>query len=215
MPYTIGVVAHVDRLTRASTLADEVDASYVSFDDGTLGCTGNHLKVWRHLAESGLSVGNWAVVLEDDAVPVEGFRDQLDALLAAAPGPVVSLYLGTGYPIHWQSRVKRAVEAADSWIVSDGHLLHAVAVAIKAEMVSDMLKHVENDARPRRPIDEKITDWARTNHHFVVYSQPSICDHADEDSTIGIHPDGRPRNRPRKAWTVGTRQHWRSRPVLL
>ena len=215
MRYAIGIVAHLDRLERAERLADLVDARHLSYDDGTKGCTGNHLFVWDALAKSGLAMKDWGVVLEDDAEPIPGFSDQLQAALAAAPAPIVSLYLGTGYPVHWQGRVKRAVDAADSWIVSDSSLIHAVGVAIKADLIADMLDSATSDGKPLRPIDEKISAWARASHHFVAYTQPSLVDHADDGSIIGIHPDGMPRTKPRKAWKVGGRENWRSRPVLL
>lgn len=215
MRYAIGIVAHLDRLERAERLANEVDARQLSYDDGSKGCAGNHLAVWEALTTVGLSVNDWGVVLEDDAVPLPGFREQLHAALSAAPAPIVSLYLGTGYPVHWQARVGRAVAAADAWIVADGTLLHAVGVAIKADMIRDMLDTIAEDGKPLRPWDEKVTAWARASHHWVAYTQPSLVDHADDGSIIGIHPDGMPRTRPRKAWKVGGRDHWRSRATLL
>ena len=74
--YAIGIVAHVERAQRAHDLMDSVGAAYASLDNGILGCNGNHRKVWRHLAERFSAHVGYLVVLEDDAVPVEGFAEQ-------------------------------------------------------------------------------------------------------------------------------------------
>ena len=83
------------------------------------------------------------IILEDDCVPVDGFRDQMAAAISAAPrchykdgnhcpAPIVSAYLGTGYPRYWQPGIGKAIQKADAlnapWILSE-HLLHAVAYA--------------------------------------------------------------------------------------
>ena len=210
--YEIGIVAHVDRLAMAEKLADTVNPTVMCVDDGEAGCTGNHLRAWKSLKDRKLGYDDWAVVLEDDAVPVKGFNRQVALALSAAPTKIVSFYLGTGNPIHWQNAIKHAVAAAESWIVSE-HLIHCVGYAIRSELISDMIKAVDDGKE--LCIDERITAWARQNRHLVGYTCPSLVDHADGPSVIGAHPDGNSRNVPRHAWKTGTREHWRGRPVLL
>lgn len=201
----IGVVAHLSRQVQAVDLAETVRADYTGWDDGTLGATGNHRKVWSWLAGT---TAEWCVVLEDDAQPVTHFSEHVGAALSAAPTSVVSLYLGTGYPRHWQRKIAQAAAAADreraAWIVST-HLLHAVGVAIRTDLVPDMLAHTETLSLP---IDEAITAWAQTRGHLVAYTWPSLLDHRDE-ATLLAHPDGARRTRPRRAWRHGTPVEWR------
>lgn len=218
----IGIVGHVQRLDMVQALAGSTGAEYVSVDDGTLGCDGNHRKVWSHLAEH--CVDDWAVVLEDDAQPVEGFRAQASQALAATPTNVVSFYLGTGRPIWFemagrgsaqklQPLIHKAVDTAkaeDASFILAPKLFHAVAVAIRTPLIPSMLSSVQ---RSPKPIDFAIGDWCVAEGHTVAYTTPSLVDHDDTETVIPRHPDGEPRLQPRKAHRVGTRTMWTSRSV--
>lgn len=210
------VVAHASRLSMAATLADEVRAERVAIDDGRLGCEANHLRAWRWHADRP-QLSDWAVVLEDDAVPVQGFTEQLARALAATRCPVVSLYLGTGHPVWSQHAVADALERADEqtcWLETD-RVLHAVGLAVRTELLPSMLETVEVEVR-RRPIDAAIGHWARANGYRVAHALPSLVDHADVPTVICRRADrSRQDQRPRRAWRVGTREHWTSETVDL
>lgn len=205
----IGIVAHTSRLSYAKTLSRAVKSDFLSVDDGTLRADDNHEHVQHHLA--GLP-STWSVILEDDAEPVDDFRDQLTHALPLSPSPIVSLYLGKKRPPHWQLRIERALKEAKtvdaSWIVST-RLLHAVGYAIRTELLPSLLGHVT-----ARPVDEHISDWAMQYGHTVAYTIGSLVDHADIP-TIVEHPDGQPRRPGRKAWTVGGRDIWTSISVPM
>lgn len=205
----IGIVAHASRLQAANNLAAQVKADFVSIDTGIMGCDDNHEHVQHHLA--GLP-STWSVILEDDAEPVADFHQQLHDALIMAPSPIVSCYLGRKRPPHWQKRIGAAVmEARDldaSWIIST-HLLHAVGYAIKTELLPSLLTHTTT-----RPVDEHITDWARSYGYLVSYTAPSLVNHMDGPTIIN-HPDRQPRRPGRKAWTTGTRDHWTTKAVML
>lgn len=219
----IGVVAHTTRLSQAEALADQVDADYMSVDDGTLGCDGNHRAVWAHLAHLG---AEWSVVIEDDAIPVPDFRAQLGKVLAVSPSPVVSLYLGTARPV-WielagrgsaqraQPLVRQAVAEAEvkgASFITAPKLMHAVAVAIRTDLIAAML---DATAETLDPIDAAIGKWCSTVGHTVAYSYPSLVDHYDGPTVIRRHPDGEPRLEPRKAYKLGTRGTWTTRTVEI
>lgn len=196
---TIAVVAHHRRQQQAAALSTRINADHISWDDGTLGATGNHLAVWDWHAHN--TTHGWAITIEDDGLPCDNFRDQLAAALAVAPAPVVSLYLGTGHPRQFQPLIERTLAATPDahWLTHD-HLLHAVAVAIHTDLLPLTLD-------PDLPIDEAITHWARRNHHHIAYTRPSLVDHADTDTLITNRAD-RTTNKPRHAWQHGTRTHW-------
>jgi hypothetical protein len=210
---SIAVVAHTARRMEADVLAAEVGSDVVSIDDGTLGADGNHRRVWRwHADMHAADPTDWAVTLEDDALPVQGFCDQLDAALKVAPAPVVSLYLGTDGRDHWQSRIRHAytrTSAATCWLVTAGTLLHAVAVAIRTDLLPTL------DLDPGVPPDAAISNWCKRHGHPVAYSIPSLCDHADGPPVITRRGDPHPRDVPRHAHRVGTRTHWTGRAAIL
>jgi GR25 family glycosyltransferase involved in LPS biosynthesis len=208
----IGVAAHTSRMSQAEALTNKVDAEFLSFDDGILGCTKNEIKVWTNLAQQG---GDWLVVLEDDAVPVDDFREQLEAALAAAPTDIVSLYLGTGYPKAWQRFIKTAITAAkknDANYALSSHLLTTVGVAMRPWMARHMLDRLPwlpEYEHEKWPIDEQITKWARQCGHVVGYTLPSLVDHAPGPSLIADHGDGEGRDEAKRvAWQVGSRDQW-------
>lgn len=201
----IGVVAHASRAPAAKALAREVGATFVSIDTGgILGCDGNHNLVQRHLA--GLP-GDWSVVLEDDAVPVDGFGDQLVAALEVAPTAVVSLYLGRQRPPQYQRRIEIATGLADKmgahWLTSS-RMLHAVGYAVRSDVLPALL-----DFDSGLPADEHIGVWAsgHLGAGAVSYCWPSLVDHADWPS-VTAHPDGQVRLPGRRAWRVGSRDVW-------
>jgi hypothetical protein len=201
--YQIGIVAHRERETMADQLAVKVHPTVVSVDTGRMGANTNHLFVWNHLAHEDT---RWSVVLEDDAEPIDDFRDHLEAALEAAPFPIVSLYLGQKRPPQHQADIADALAKADAnqahWIVAT-QLFHAVAVAIHTELLPDML----NNMKTYLPIDENIGQWSRRAGHPIAYTNPSLVDHADGPTLI-THPDGAEREPGRVAHRVGTHLHW-------
>lgn len=223
MTFSIGVVAHIARQQMAEQLANQVQADCISVDDGTLGCEQNHLHVQQHLHAHHPDT-DWHLILEDDAIPCNNFREQLHQALTVAPTPIVSLYLGTNRPHYYQpigtrsatplqpliaDATQRADHTNTPWITSRS-LFHAVAYTIRTDLVDDLLNNIE----PSRPIDKAISRWAETRHHPVAYTWPSLTNHRDEP-TLFHHPDGAPRTEPRKAWRHGTRATWTNQTVQL
>lgn len=226
MSYALGIVAHTSRLDMALDLWNEVAANLISLDGGQRGCFGNHLNAWDMLNNRS---GDWKVLLEDDAVPVPGFRKQLDMLLNAAPTsvPAVSLYLGRTRPVGIQPAIRQCIVSGLKvcWILHH-EMLHAVGIAIRSELVKDMIATITQPPSVFKPIDEAIGAWAATRGG-VAYCWPSIVDHADVDTVIEEHHDGQPRGpvietpsgvpilARRVAWQTGTRARWDSSSVQL
>lgn len=207
----IAVVAHTKRAKQAHQLMETVGAAYATVDDGTLGCEGNHRRAWQWMADHATG---FAVVLEDDAVPVRQFGSQLAQALEVAPTPIVSLYLGRKRPPHFQTAVSRATEHADSvdasFIVSD-YLMHAVGLAIRTELIGEMLEDTRHSIRPW---DYAVGAFAQRIGEKVCYTWPSLIDHADQQ-TVTKHPDKQPRTPGRTAWKTGTRSSWTPEAVSL
>jgi hypothetical protein len=195
-------------------LANLLRPEVMSLDDGTLGCEGNHRKVWQRLVDD-YPQSRWTVVLEDDAVPVDHFDTQLEAALRAAPASIVSLYLGRERPIDCQPRIQRLVDkGVDAHWIMANRLLHAVGVAIRTALVPAMLAWV-TDLTAGYPMDEAISGWAAAHRYPVAYTWPSLVDHADVPTVIAKHHDGAQRTAGRCAWHTGARSEWCSTATRL
>ncbi len=205
---TTAVVAHTSRARLVHRLSKRSALSFVSFDDGTLGCEANHRQAWSWHAQN--TETEWSIVLEDDALPVAGFDGQLQMALDVAPSPVVSLYLGRERPPYTQQRIASAVTRAGTanWIVAQ-RVYHAVGIAVRTELVPSLLDWLERDRK--RPIDQAIASWSARSGYRVSHTWPSLVDHADLTSTIHSQQAAR----PRKAWSVGTRERWTGEAIEL
>lgn len=207
MAISVGVVSDVRRNGLGERLADRVNADFLSVDDGSLGCTQNHVRCWRQHAQN---PGDWNLNLEDDAVPVDGFRDEIALALDAAPADIVSFYLGSGYigDNLTAALLATANTIGAHWVVSDsGSVLHAVALAVRGEILAPIIQHLDAQTLA---VDRMLGSWALRNSHAVAYSIPSLVDHADEKSLVTKY-----RRKPRRAFATGRRGQWSSKSISM
>ena len=85
------VVSHHSRTGHAQRLAALLDA-HLLIDDGNHGANWNHHRALQWAAEQSSRV----VVLEDDALPVRGFMDQVAVWLARFPCHMLSFTSAPG-----------------------------------------------------------------------------------------------------------------------
>lgn len=192
-------------------LAAHVHADAICWDQG-VGPANNHLEAWKWLYDTG---AEWGVVLEDDVLLCQGFRDQLEQALLHAPTDIVSLYLGRGRPPHWQERLATVIPRAQmhgaNWIMLP-EFLSAQGYAMRrhlfahAEHLGKYYCNGRSGEADEHPIDEAITymmtagNSSRRSHQWhpdnvpslASYTYPSIVQHRD-GPTIIQHWDG-PRN---------------------
>lgn len=208
---TAAVVAYSGRRERSSRLHAELTEQFPTGlfeDNGDLGCDYNHLRAWDSIASAATSP--WCAVFEDDAEPVKDLAYHLGQALFYAPAPVVSLYLGRGRPAHWQRRVGNALRFDRPFIVTT-HLLHCVAVAIRTELVHELLEDAKRaiDHGVHKPIDEALTEAVQNRNLPVAYTVPSLVQHANEPSTVDHRRWGKEHPiEPRVAWQFGVRDSW-------
>lgn len=211
----IGVVAHHRRYERATRLGDWLRADIVAVDEGGLGAGPNHEVAYRWLADTGAP---WSVLIEDDAIPIQGFHEQLPRILKSSPTDVLSLYLGRTRPPHWQPSIAQVV-GDDHHFLTASELLHHVAVAVRTEIIPDLLGHLQDSVAyqiGKLPIDEAVGQFCRDTGRLVGYSFPSPVDHDGTLPTvISTHVSRHPREPgtrrgepPRRAWAFGSRKIW-------
>ena len=128
------IIAHEKRKEMAQRLSTKVGAEANCWDNHNQGCEATHAKAWDYLQHASEP---WVVFLEDDAVPVDFFREQLAQVLAAATTPIVSLYLGRGRPDQWQLPISSVIGTEACFIRSDT-LLSTVGYAVQTPLLRQM-----------------------------------------------------------------------------
>jgi hypothetical protein len=210
----IGVVAHVNREDMAERLIAQVGADVFCFDHtfppSPKGCSDNHIRVLRQLCMLA-TPGEFVVVLEDDAEPVDDFRNQLKGALLKTGSPLVGLHLGTGSPHDpVQQAVAPAVEAAEAsqacWIVSDW-FIYTIGYAVRSPLLSGLITAISSAGGP---MESRINEWTHHARIKTWYTQPSLINHGDASSLINSAPVP-----PRGAHRFGTRTEWNRRTVEM
>lgn len=186
------VVAHHARRAPAESLAAQLGA-HLCMDDTGRGATWNHRRALEWAAQQRERV----IVLEDDAVPVPDFHARAAAELGRWPDDLVSFYLGTGRPHAYQADIAQRLALLDR---DGGHairlstLIHGVCYSIPSAGLQRVLAQVWG-----QQVDYGIgAAW----HRPVVYTVPSLVDHAD-CAPVERHADGEPRTERRRAWRLG------------
>ncbi|HCM9440018.1 TPA: hypothetical protein N5N39_000367 [Enterobacter cloacae subsp. cloacae] len=186
------VVGHHIRVGQAQRLAALLDA-HLLVDDGHHGANWNHRRAIEWAAEQPCRV----VVLEDDALPVQGFTDKVTDWLVRFPEGMLSFYLGTGRPPQYQMQIAERLIVADKTQadhITLPQLIHGVCYSVPPQHISRVLSRWDSS----KPADYAVGDaWGGA----VVYPCYSLVDHADFES-VECHPDSAPRTERRRAWRI-------------
>ncbi len=186
------VVGHHSRHKQALRLAESLGA-FLLIDNSDRGANWNHHRVLQWAAEQSSRV----VVLEDDALPVRGFKDQVAVWLARFPCHMLSFYLGTGRPPQYQMQVAERLIVADKTradYITLSRLIHGVCYSVPPEHVQRVLSRWDNS----KAADYAVGDaWGGS----VIYPCYSLVDHADMPA-VERHPDNEPRTERRRAWRL-------------
>ncbi|HDC4357978.1 TPA: hypothetical protein O8L70_000006 [Enterobacter hormaechei] len=186
------VVGHHSRHKQALRLAESLGA-FLLIDNNDRGANWNHRRALQWVAEQSSRV----VVLEDDALPVRGFMDQVAVWLARFPCHMLSFYLGTGRPPQYQMQIAERLIVADKTradYITLSRLIHGVCYSVPPQHVQRVLSRWDNS----KPADYAVGDaWGGS----VVYPCYSLVDHADFES-VECHPDSAPRTERRRAWRL-------------
>jgi len=186
------VVAHHSRKEQAERLSFSLGAK-LFMDDENHGSNWNHHRalVWASQKSSRI------VILEDDAIPVQGFDLLVFDWLLRFPDQIVSFYLGTGRPPGKQLEIAMRLidsDKARTDFIMLKRLIHGVCYSIPPAMLPGILKRW----KPLKGADYAISDAARKP---VIYPVRSLVDH-DDGEVVERHPDRQFRTERRKAWRL-------------
>ncbi|MDS0990380.1 hypothetical protein OSC00_00670 [Citrobacter freundii] len=189
----IAIVAHHSRRTMAEELASKLEADIVFMDEHSAGANSNHLRALRWAAEQSDRV----IIIEEDALPVEGFRDKAQDWLARFPDYMLSFYLGTGRPPQYQIQIAERLIVADKTqadYITQQRLIHGVCYSVPPQHIERVLSRWDSS----KPADYAVGD---AYGGAVVYPCYSLVDHADGEP-VESHPDSAPRTERRRAWRL-------------
>ena len=189
----IAIVAHHSRRAMANDLASKLEADSIFMDEHSAGANANHLRALSWAAEQSDRV----IIIEEDALPVDGFRDKAQDWLARFPDDMLSFYLGTGRPPQYQKEIAgMLVEAdrvnADYLVLSK--LIHGVCYSPPRGRLARMLNAWNKTLAADYAVGEAFGGR-------VIYPCYSLVEHADL-STVECHPDNEPRTERRRAWRL-------------
>lgn len=196
MKVTFSIVAHPSRSGMVETLVDEIGDCTVSWCAGD-GSLSRHDRVWANARRAWLAgvreAGTgWHVVVQDDAILADGFRDGVRAALGwHGPGDgSVSFYIGSGRPLpgHWKKLTTQAEQEGVSWIV-DARLMWGVCVALPVDLIGRMVEH--GDRQGGVPDDLRISRYLAAIGMHTWYTFPPLTDHAPVPSLLGHGPGRR------------------------
>ncbi|WP_262120404.1 hypothetical protein [Serratia ficaria] len=186
------VVGHHERREQAASLAGSLGA-HLLIDEEHHGANWNHRRAMEYAAKQSQRV----VVLEDDAVPVAGFRSMVGQWLAMFPEHLISFYLGTGRPPQYQMEIAVKLIAADRArqdYIEMHRLIHGVCYSMPRQHIPKVLAKWDS---------KKAADYAVGDAYGgqVIYPCQSLVDHAD-GIPVERAKDGLPRNERRRAWRL-------------
>lgn len=186
------VVGHHERRHQAEQLAWSLRA-HLLIDEGQHGANWNHRRALQWASEQACRV----VILEDDALPVDGFKEKVAEWVERFPDAMISFYLGTGRPPQYQQAIALELVDADRYnkdYLMLGRLIHGVCYSPPVGSLKGIIKNWDST---------KAADYAVGDAFgcAIVYPCYSLVDHADQP-TVERHPDNEPRTERRRAWRL-------------
>lgn len=176
------IVGHPARARQALKLAFSL-GGHVVMDNRNEGAYANHVRALRAAAHHHGHV----TILEDDALPVDGYEHKLNGWVARFPDQLISSYLGTSHPRQWMRQVDQAWDTTEDHVILP-QLIHAVAVTYPPGAPAAILEQMQ----PSPHVDYSIGDAWRGD---IIYPKASLVDHADQAPVI----QGRATRSPRRA----------------
>lgn len=132
------------------------------------------------------------LVIQDDAVPCERFREQVENAIAERPDSLVALFLA-GAPHRSAQAARRAHRKGERWIeMHERDWTPTVALVWPRELVARFLTFVEaNPSLVRVGDDNVVGAWTTAERVPVWATVPSLVEHPDvEPSLIGRKASG-------------------------
>lgn len=194
MTVTIAVVGHHTRRNQAEDLAAHLGA-HLEVDDGTRGLIPNHQAAWTWAAQQDT---DWALILQDDALPCQDFTWHLHNAVDNAPSPgIISLYAGTdkrAITRRLGTATQKAIRTGRAWVTTH-RVAHGVALAAPTAWAHEIADALTD---PRAAYDDTLNQWAKDRLISTHYTAGSLINHHPGPSLLGHdHRGNRQAHAPR------------------
>jgi hypothetical protein len=182
------IVGHHSRSEWIAKLQNVLPGSAWIIDYAGGGAAAGHRKALQIAA---LVPDERCIIMEDDAIPVQGFLERAEQWCARCPHDLISFYLGTSRPTRWQQVVDGLLAQADADYITLPQLIHGVCYSPPPASIPGILSRM--GMRP-----EADFDIGRAWGQSVLYPIASLVEHRD-GTPVEQHADGQPRLEPRVA----------------
>lgn len=160
---------------------------------------------WRTAREAWRRTPDWCthrLVIQDDALPCDGFRRRALEAIAEHPDEPVSFFYGlNSYPLDMQG-YRDAYDTGKAWFALPLQgWVPCVALCLPRAMALDLAEfHLPHHDRDHVADDEVVLEWCAARGYSCMATVPSLVNHDDlATSTMGGHVD-----RPRGAYVFDT-----------
>src|SRR5690606_30787799 len=185
------IVGHHSRIDWIGRLQEVIPGAAAVVDSANEGALKGHVKA----LEIAQAVGERCIIMEDDAIPVQGFESLAEHWCDSFPDRLISFYLGTGRPASWQARVDEALATTPAAYIVLPRLIHGVCYSLPVDGIGRTLDRLYRFGECSEGADYAVgRAWGRD----VLYPVESLVEHRDGQS-VERHPDGEPRIEQRVA----------------
>ncbi len=179
---TISIMAHPSRTEHFDYLKNKLGEIPFSVDDG-IGLWENCKRAWL-MFENYEPIGDYHLVLQDDAIIGNNFIERAERVILEAKGRPVSFYYG--------KRGNLAVEAKNG--VKMGYVIAerprwGLAIALPTNLIKKMIEFGDKMDIPQD--DARIGNFIQKNKLGVYFPIPSLIDHRLGESLVGDPGRGR------------------------
>jgi hypothetical protein len=127
-------------------------------------------------------------IIQDDALPCEGFTTKLEEAVTEKPDDVLSLFVG-GLPGQTRRNFWQAMKAGSRWTpVYFREIHHVVALCWPIPLVHEILAWYETAKvpGPKPPLsdDAVVGYWARTQRKLFQATVPCLVQHPDDFPSV-------------------------------
>lgn len=183
-----GVVHHP---ARADLLANFAGLDAVVYEDPfPWGNRPNAWRTYRHALEGFPDDADHLVLMQDDAMPVEGFQAAVERAVRAEPDSPIVLFVSQQAIRNSRLLLAACAEDRAFFTLADRNWIPVVAMIWPRRHAGDFLAWADANGFPgerHRADDAIVGKWAAASNTTIIGTVPCLVEHPDEvESLLGL-----------------------------